>query len=225
GGNVGAADFGGDGKAELIVTPGFGGGPRVRVLHANDGSTVADFFGIADTAFRGGARAAAGDINGDGKLDIVVAAGDGGGPRIAGWDGAALLQGRYENAFNDFFAFDASLRGGAFVTLGDLDGNGTDAIILGAGAGGAPQITVRKGVGLLRAASARPDPSFFVGDAHQRSGIRVVARDLDGDGKAEIIAAPAGDVPAVVTVVDGTGRTINSWAAFSHPLDGGVYVG
>ena len=54
--NVSAADFDGDGLAELIVAPGPGGGPRVRILKVTDGSTVADFFGIADTAFRGGAE-------------------------------------------------------------------------------------------------------------------------------------------------------------------------
>jgi glucose/arabinose dehydrogenase len=226
--NISAADFDGDGLAELIVTPGPGGGPRVRVLKVTDGSAMADFFGIADSDFRGGCRAAAGDINGDGKLDIVVAAGDGGGPRIAGWDGAALMQRQYVNAFSDFFAFDPSLRGGAFVSLGDLDGTGVDDIILGAGVGGAPQVVIRKGDRLVKAATATTDnsnTSFFVGDVNARGGLRVVARDINGDGKAEIIAAPAGDVPPVVSVVDGTGHTINSWKAFPTPLDGGVFVG
>ena len=46
------------------------------------------------------------------------------------------MQGKYVSAFSDFFAFAPSLRGGAYVTLGDVDGDGTDEIILGAGDGG-----------------------------------------------------------------------------------------
>src|SRR5205085_1770506 len=91
---VAAGDIDGDGKAELVVTPDQGGGPRVRVFRGGDFTTVADFFGIDDPNFRGGARAAVGDLNGDGKAELVVAAGFGGGPRVSVYDGAALAAGR-----------------------------------------------------------------------------------------------------------------------------------
>ena len=51
---------------------------------------MADFFGIDDPDFRGGARAAIGDVNGDGIGDLVVAAGFLGGPRVAGFAGKSL---------------------------------------------------------------------------------------------------------------------------------------
>ncbi len=222
---VSAADFDGDGKAELIVTPGLGGGPRVRVLKANTGDTVLDFFGINDTRFRGGARAAAGDLNGDGKLDLVVAAGDGGGPRIAGWDGEALLRGEFVSAFRDYFAFAPSLRGGAFVTLGDIDGDGLDDIICGAGAGGGPNVVIRRSSDSSHPATFSGSGSFFVGDKNDRGGIRVLARDLDGDGIAEIITGTGGDVVPVVAVNDANGKQLRAWAPFGAALDGGVFVG
>src|SRR5204862_3245733 len=103
---VATGDFDNNGVAELVITPDQGGGPRVRVL-ANEGQTViADFFGIDDPAFRGGARAAVGDVNHDGTPDVVVAAGFGGGPRIAGFDGNALRNGQQVKIFADFFAFE-----------------------------------------------------------------------------------------------------------------------
>src|SRR5207248_3357299 len=83
---VAAGDITGDGIAEIVVTPDPGGGPRVRVFSGQTLAPVTDFFGIADPAFRGGARAAVADVNGDGTPDLIVSAGFGGGPRIAGFD-------------------------------------------------------------------------------------------------------------------------------------------
>src|SRR5207248_6721301 len=75
---VAAGDVNGDGVPDLVVTPDEGGGPRVRVFSGKGFSQLADFFGIDDPAFRGGARAAVGDVNGDGAGDVIVAAGFGG---------------------------------------------------------------------------------------------------------------------------------------------------
>ena len=84
---VAAGDVDGDGFADLVVTPDDGGGPRVVVVSGRTQQRLADFFGIDDPAFRGGARAAVGDLNGDGAGDLIVSAGFGGGPRVAGYDG------------------------------------------------------------------------------------------------------------------------------------------
>ena len=115
---VAAGDLTGDGVAELVITPDEGGGPRVRVFDGAGFGQVADFFGIDDPNFRGGARAAVGDVNGDGAGDLIVAAGFGGGPRVAGFDGRSLAVGRRTRLFADFFAFEQGLRNGVFVAAG-----------------------------------------------------------------------------------------------------------
>lgn len=217
--SVNAADFDGDGKAELIVTPGFGGGPRVRGLNPGTGATVFDFFGIADIAFRGGARAAAGDLDGDGVPDLAVAAGDGGGPRVAAWNGNALLHGRQVQVFDDFFAFDPSLRGGAHLTIADVTGDGRDDLVLGAGSGGGPLIVVYS-------VNSPPEEAarFFAGDVQDRGGVRIVARDLDGDGRAEIITAPLTRGSAI-KVFESNGTQIDEWDVFESTIPGGIFVG
>src|SRR5439155_23089493 len=127
-----------------------GGGPRVRVL-ANEGHTVlADFVGIDDPTFRGGARAALGDLNHDGVPDLVVSAGYGGGPRIAGFNGAALLTGQPIKLFNDFFAFEPTLRNGAFVALGDVNGDGIADLVTAGGPGGGPRVQILSGQNLVQ---------------------------------------------------------------------------
>jgi hypothetical protein len=111
---VAAGDMTGDRKAEVVVTPDEGGGPRVKVYDAGAFALIKDFYGIEDVNFRGGARAAVGDVNGDGVADLLVAAGFGGGPRVAGFDGASIasLPATPTRLFADLFVFEQSLRNG-----------------------------------------------------------------------------------------------------------------
>jgi glucose/arabinose dehydrogenase len=222
--NVSAADFDGDGTDDLILTAGFGGGPRVRVVRANNTQVFADFFGIDDPNFRGGARAAAGDTNGDGQLDLVVAAGNTGGPRVAGWDGRNLLQGQFVRTFADFFAFDPALRNGVYVSLGDTNADGRDDLILGAGFDGGPAVRVLFGTP-AGFTGAGPETQFFVGDPNGRSGVRVLARDLDGDGRAEIVTSTGENQPGVVTVTNEAGVVLDSWPVLPVALEGGITIG
>jgi hypothetical protein len=100
---VALGDVDRDGRDDLVLTPDQGGGPRVRVLSGDGLGVIADFFGIDDPAFRGGARAAAADLDADGAADVVVAAGFGGGPRVAAFSGSALAAGRQVKLFGDRF--------------------------------------------------------------------------------------------------------------------------
>ncbi len=64
---VAAGDITGDGRADLLISPDRGGGPRVRIFSGDGFTQISDWFGIDDVNFRGGARVAVGDINGDGR--------------------------------------------------------------------------------------------------------------------------------------------------------------
>ena len=122
---VAAGDVNPDGAADVIVTPDEGGGPRVAAYQGGvPGSfqQIGGFLGIDDVNFRGGARVTIADVNRDGVPDLIVAAGFGGGPRVVVYDGASAPSGRLARLFNDFFMFESTLRNGAFVTAGDLDG-------------------------------------------------------------------------------------------------------
>src|SRR5262249_48945939 len=73
---VAAADVNGDGKADIVTGDGPGGQPRVTVFDGGTDKAIYNFFAY-DTVFRGGIYVAAGDLNGDGKSDIVVSPGAG----------------------------------------------------------------------------------------------------------------------------------------------------
>ena len=236
---VAVGDVNGDGVPDVIITPDEGGGPRARVFSGADFSQLADFFGIDDPNFRGGARAAVADVNGDGIGDLIVAAGFGGGPRVAVFDGTTLSSGRPAKLFNDFFAFEDTLRNGVFVAGGDINGDGKADLILGGGPGGGPRVRIADGTSLLNGVpfgTANTPPSaeladFFGGDINSRGGIRVAAKDLDGDAKADIIIGAGSGAGSRVTGY--LGRTVAPGATPSEAFgldafDGfsdGVFVG
>jgi hypothetical protein len=189
---VAAADLDGDGYAEIAVSADQGGGSRVTVYDGRTGAAVADFLGIEDARFRGGARVAFGDLNGDGTPDLFVAAGQGGGPRVAVYDGRTLTPGRTPTrVINDFFVFEQTLRNGVYLAAGDVDGDGRDDLVLGGGPGGGPRVLVLSGRTLFSAgpAAALADPvaNFFAGDSTTRDGVRVATKNLDGDAFADLV--------------------------------------
>ncbi|HEX4609635.1 MAG TPA: MBG domain-containing protein, partial [Urbifossiella sp.] len=229
-----AGDVVGDGKADLVITPDQSGGPRVEVYHGGDFKEIANFFGIDDPDFRGGARAALGDINGDGHADLVMSAGFGGGPRVSVYDGAALAQGQQVHLVPDFFLFEDALRNGAYVAVGDVDGDGFADIVGGGGPGGGPRVLVVSGRTLLSggaaAAFAAPVANFFAGDTENRGGVRVSVKNLDGDPFADVVVGDGTGAGSRVTGYLGknlsTGSTPDDFEFDAFPgFTGGVYVG
>lgn len=182
---VTAGDLNGDGVADLVVTPDQGGGPRVDVYSGNGFTKLLSMFGIDDTNFRGGARASTGDLNADGTTDLIVVAGFGGGPRVAAFDGRSLAS-TPQKLFGDFFAFEQTLRNGIFVTAGDVNGDGYADLIAGGGPGGGPRVLILDGKNLM-SNTAVPLANFFAGDVNSRGGVRLSAKDLDGDGLADLV--------------------------------------
>ena len=224
-----AGDFDRDGRAELLVTPDEGGGPRVRVLALSPAgpNAVADFFGIDDANFRGGARPAVGDISGDGTPDLVIAAGYGGGPRVAVFDGTSVPGGQPKRRLaSDFFAFETTLRNGVYVAVGDVDADGRADLTFGAGPGGGPRVVTVSGHTLLGqggpAAVARPLADQFVGDPTSRGGVRVASKDVDGGGAEVVTGAGTG---GEVRVLKANGGTLATMPLLAGKATDGVYVG
>ena len=225
---VAAGDLTGDGVPDVVVTPDEGGGPRVTLYDGATFRVVANFFGIDDAAFRGGARAAVGDMNADGRADLLVAAGFGGGPRVAFFDGTSVT-GTPTKLANDIFVFEEALRNGAFVAAGDVDGDGFADLISGGGPGGGPRVSVLDGQDLIGSGTQTALANFFAGNVDNRGGIRVAAKNLDGDSRADLVVGDgtgAGSRVAGYLATTLTGSPAPAFAFDAFPgFNGGVYVG
>src|SRR5262249_25169210 len=157
-----------------------------------------------EQSFTGGVRVATGDVNGDGIEDIIVGAGVGGGPRVR------VFSGVNEEVLAGFFGYESTGRDGPYAAAGDLEGDGKAEGITGAGIGGAPAVavfgydTTQVGAGLVEKFR------FFAFENTARGGVLVAAGDVNGDGKAEIIAgAGVGGAPAVAVFNGNNGSERN----------------
>jgi hypothetical protein len=194
---------------------------------------LARFFGIEDGNFRGGARAALGDVNADGAPDLLVAAGFGGGPRLATFDGRRVLEpvsGAQlpPKLFGDFFVFEQTLRNGVFVAAGDLTDDGAAEVVVGGGPGGGPRVMALDGKALVGGAQIEV-ANFFAGDASLRGGVRVAVRSAAG-GAEVITGSGDGEAARVRIYPAAAARAAGPASQELTPFDGavladGVYVG
>ncbi len=188
--NLGAGDLNGDFMDEVLTGPGPGEmfGPHVRGFEV-DGTPLPGLSFFAYGTSRYGVNVAAGDFDGDGFDEIITGPGAGAvfGPHVRGWDYDGTGSVIPVNTVN-FFAF-GTPKWGVLVAGGDLDGDGYDEIVTGAGPGPHYGAHVRGWNVDGGPTSSIPGISFFAYNT-PRYGVRVTCGDLDGDGIEEIVTAP-----------------------------------
>ncbi|HVV37320.1 MAG TPA: Calx-beta domain-containing protein, partial [Acidimicrobiales bacterium] len=206
---------------QITTGAGPGGGPHIQSFSV--GSTTATV-GFMDGNTSAGKRVARGDVTGDGVDEIITGSGPGDPAVLSVYSATGqLLTSTFAYAGGQF-------RGGVFVAAGDIDGDGVDEIITGAGPGGGPHVIVWK----VNGQTLTPvDGGFFAYSADWHGGVTVATGDVTGDGKDEIITGPgAGGGPdvEVTTGTKGEGRTrLFGFMAYIDPnaqpnWNGGVNV-
>jgi hypothetical protein len=208
---VAAGDINCDGFDDIVVGRG-AGGAQVKVFSGKNNQLLRSFPAFGP-GFLGGVRVAAGDVNGDGRDDLIAGAGPGSTARVRVFNaqGGGLMR--------DFLAFGPAWTGGIFVAAGDVNRDGRADIVVGADWGGSPMLRVFNGRTLALLCSYHAFPAGF------RGGVRVAAADLNRDGKADVLAGAGPGGAPVATVFRGLGPDVlRSFLAFDSSFRGGVFV-
>jgi uncharacterized repeat protein (TIGR01451 family) len=212
---VASADFNNDGFADILTGADAGGGPHVKVFSGAGGAVIASFFDAQKGG--GGVRVASGDINGDGTPDIITGSGFNIFPVtvrvLSGLSGQPI-----DGPLGTFFPY-PSFAGGVYLAAGDVNGDGRDDVITGAGPGGGPHVKAFSGV------TGAEIASFFAYSINFTGGVRVGVGDVNDDGLFDIItgAGPGGG-PHVRAFSGAGGAELTSFFAFNINFTGGVFV-
>ncbi len=206
--NLAVADIDGDGVSEIIVAPRGGREPMVSV-YSYDGTLRSQFLAF-DASFKKEVYVGAFDFENDGVKEIIVGAGEGGGPHVRVFDGEGNLK-------LQFFAFNQRFKGGVTVTGGDVNNDGMDEIIVGVASGANSYIRVFDHSGFLLTQFLAYAPNFY-------NGVRIAVGDIDRDGKKEIIAAPGKGIEPEIRIFNYKGNLINKFLAYNKNFKGGVLV-
>lgn len=176
---VAIGDVNGDGDNNIVVAPGAGFGPNVRVF--TSGGNYIGQFNVYDSNFRGGVNIAVGDIDGDAVDEIITVPSSRGGSnvRIFGY-----RNGSFVPTTENFMAYNENFRGGVNITTGDIDNDGIDEIITAPKSQGGPNVRVFG----KRGNEIKPTtPGIMAYHSAFRGGVTLTSCDVDGDGTEEII--------------------------------------
>jgi hypothetical protein len=182
------------------------------VIKIYRGTKVLTSFQPFNTKFKSDISLAIADLDGNGQKEIIVGAGNGGGPQVKIFN----TNGRLLNS--GFLAYDRNFRGGVNVAAADLNGDGKVEIVTGPGAGGGPQVRVFNENGKLFS-------SFFADDKNSRSGISVAAGKISGASNEQIITGSGKNLTPQVKVWSGAGKLISQFLAYDKNSTSGITVG
>ena len=198
---VAAADLNGDGNTDLIVTNSYFSNTTAVFLGNGDGT-----FKTAVTYDSGGGfpvTVVPIDLNGDGKVDLVVANQSSCYP--CSQNGVvAVLMGKGDGTFSPAVTYDSgglgfqnSGFGPAEIAVADLDHDGKLDIVV-ANCGPSSSSTCGQGNGVLGILFGKGDGTFKAAKAHDigwPSGTGLALADVNGDGNVDALVAVAACSP------------------------------
>jgi len=197
-----------DQDVRIVAGLGFGSVPQVKIFNLQN-EYLRGFYPYA-VNFNGAVNVATGDVDGDGKSEIITSMGEGGVSQIKVFD-------EFGNLENNFFAYNRYFKGGVNIAVGDINKDNVDEIITGAGPGGGPHVRVFDNKGNLKSEFFAYVPGFV-------GGVNVAVGDVDGDKKNEIITGAGPGGGPHVRVFDQYGNIKRQFFAYQNNFTGGVKV-
>ncbi len=201
GAQVALGDVNGDDVDEIIVASGPGRTGEIRVYTRNGLELPAYRTQPFGPRYNGGVEVGAGDIDGNGTVDIVAVASMGAGTTSVFRVNPAAVDPVENVPYKLFIAFDRKAKAGGSVAVADLNNDGRAEIIRGSGIGSAARVNVFDLAGKPRLVDS------FVPLASLKKytgGVSVSTTWFNGDAAPDIVVAGGQRAGSVVEVYDGT---------------------
>ncbi len=180
----------------------------ISIFSSSGRKTVFRPFG---PGYTGQLSIAAGNIDTNPADEIIVSRASGAPPEVAIFS----LRGKKRASW---FAYNKKFTGGVTVAIGDINTDGINEIVTGAGPGGGPHIR-------LWSPDGRMLPTeFFAFDASEIGGVSVAVGEIDSDGKREILVGSGqGSIPRI-RIFSGDGFRKREIRLGDIPLSSGLQV-
>lgn len=211
GANIAIADLGGDGDEEFIVGAGSNGGPQVEIYNSS-GKKVRSFF-VFNKTTKAGVNIAAGDLDNDGKAEIVVTPQLGYAPTVEVYDGNGKRK-------TQFYAFEKSYSGGVRIAVLPARTGQSGKIIAASGLGRDMEVRI------FDLSGHEAIKSYFPYGKKVGDGVTVAAGYSQVIGEPVIILGGATGKKPMVQVYGLTTKKVQRYfLAYTEPMRAGVWVG
>ncbi len=128
--DVAVGDVDDDGTDDVIVAPGPGGGPHIKIYEADGKKLISEFFAY-DPTFSGGVNVTSADILGDEEAEIITSPASRGGPHVKIFDSKGKV-------LKEFMAYDGNFTAG--IDIAAAKGRTKNVIATAPNAGGGPHV-------------------------------------------------------------------------------------
>lgn len=195
---VGTADTNKDGEFEIVTVPGPGATPLVKRFSGTGKHLGTDFYAL-DGKFTGGAFIAGVDFDGDGKDELAIGAGPGGGAQVT------VLDAKTGTIEANFFAYDQyTFKGGIRVARADTDNEEGEEIVSVPAIGTSHTQMFARQPGEVK----QLNPGFFAYDPYYTSGFNIAALDIDQNGTDELAIGTGPGMYSEAAIYDKTGEDL-----------------
>ena len=206
--NVEVGDVYNNGREKIVIGSPANTEPRVYI-YDSQGKLLNNFL-VYDQKFKGGVAVAIGDVDEDYRNEIITAPAGNGGPHIRIFDKNGGLKGQ-------FFAGNKDFRGGLNISVGNLNNDRQEEIVIAPKNNSSPYILVYDLNGKLIS-------NFLAYTKNFKKEVSIEIADTNSDYHNEIItSAGAGGGPHV-RIFDLSGNLIKQFFAYDKYNLNGVYL-
>lgn len=206
--NLTVADVNLDGYKDIVAGAVKGDPSFVRVVDEY-GVMLSSFFAF-EPNFKGGVNAAAGDVDGDGQVEIVTVADSGREPVVRIFNKDGVKEG-------EFFAYNRTFTKGLSLAVGDVEGDGLAEIIVAPHKGLMPNVKIFSGKGNL-------EKEILAYAANFSGGVNLGLGDIDGNNVLDILTAAGSGGGPHIQAYNSAGTRLVSFMAYNSNMTAGVYV-